>query len=346
MVMNLYRKVDTNKVQFDFITFNDGPLKEEILNKGGKIFKIPYIKSDGPFTHVNRVFKVCKENGPYKAIHVHHGYKSGFSLFAARLAGIKQRICHIHTSDVEQKWQRKYLVFLKNLSIINATKLVACGDDAGSFLFGNRSYEILTNAIDIEKYTNLSQYDSINYKRLFQINSDLVIGHVGRFSEVKNHSFIIEVAESLCRITDNFKIVLVGDGPLKREIEGKIKERGLSDKFVLTGLRSDIPELMNMFNVLIFPSHFEGVPVSLLEAQVSDVPCVVSSGISKETDINNGSITFLDLSKGPDTWADCLIKMSKHQKEGKPKAAEALSAKGYSLKDNITRLMKMYDVKY
>nr|WP_272917288.1 glycosyltransferase family 1 protein [Halobacillus litoralis] len=346
MVMNLYRKIDTKKVQFDFVTFNDGPLKEEIINRGGNVFEIPYIKNDGPYTHIKRVFNICKKNGPYEAIHVHHGYKSGFSLLSARMAGIKRRICHIHTSDVEQNWQKKYLYFLKTLSIINATKLVACGNEAGTFLFGKRSFELVTNAIDIEKYVKLSQSQAIKYKRTLQINSDLIIGHVGRFSDVKNHSFIIDVAESLCRRTNNFKIVLVGDGPLKPEIERKIKEKGLSDKFLLTGLRPDIPELMNMFNIFVFPSHFEGVPVSLLEAQVSDVPCVVSSGVSREVDIDNGSITFLNLTEGPNVWADYIIEKSKHPKNGKIKAAEALSAKGYSLNDNIAKLMEMYNVKY
>ncbi|MCG7406101.1 glycosyltransferase family 1 protein [Paenibacillus sp. ACRRX] len=347
MLMNIYRCVDRDTLQFDFAAFNQGPLHDEIADMGGRIFYFDYIKKQGIFSYMRAFKNLIQEHGPYQAVHVHNGYKGGFALMAARQAGIDIRVCHIHTSNVEQAWQRAIVPLLKTAAIINATDLLACGQEAGSFMYGRRPFDVLTNAINSSSYAFRTQSDRSRMRKELGIPTDcLVIGHVGRLSEVKNHFFMIDIADWLKRQHPElcFWFVFTGDGPLKYDLEQAIISKGLDQHFIFTGLRSDIPELLQAFDVYLFPSLFEGLPVSLLEAQASGLPCLVSAGVPNEADIGAGLVRFMDLAEGSANWAAALLEWSARGR-GEPHESELrLIDKGYSIQENVRKLLHIYQL--
>ncbi|MEP9406903.1 glycosyltransferase family 1 protein [Peribacillus frigoritolerans] len=345
MLMNLYRNIDKNKVQFDFAAFNRGQLHDEICANGGRVFYFDYIKKQGPIAYIKKIRQLIKDNGPYSAVHVHSGFKSGFGLLASRLQGIPIRVCHIHTSNTEQSWQKPLLPILKKISLVNSTKLIACGQEAGYFMYGKKDFEILTNAINVNSFTYTNPIDIDKIKMDFKIQKGcMVIGHVGRFVQVKNHNFMINIAEKLKKMDINFKMVFIGDGPLKMDVQHLIERKGLSENIILAGVRSDIPEVMGVFDVFLFPSLFEGLPVSLLEAQASGLPCIVSTGVPKESDVGAGLVKFLEIDNGVDNWVNQIIYEVSKGRGDKKSAGSKLLENGYDIQDNIQRLMEIYNV--
>ncbi|TVX93604.1 glycosyltransferase family 1 protein [Paenibacillus agilis] len=347
MVMNLYRALDKERVQFDFASFNRGHLHDDILSMGGRVFYFDYMKKQGIFRYMHALKKLIHEQGPYHAIHVHNGYKGGFALLAARMAGIDTRICHIHTSNVEERWQKAILPLLKSVSIGQATELIACGQDAGTFMYGERSFSILMNAIQPEQYANRSPWEREQLRRELNIPSDcLVIGHVGRLSPVKNHHFMLEIAEQLKNHHTNvpFRFVFVGDGPLHSELEETIHKKGLEKYVFMIGSREDIPALMNVFDLYLLPSHFEGLPVTLLEAQAAAIPCLVSTGVTRESDIGAEMVTFMDLSAGAQAWAYELLNCIDRGQGNQQEAGAKLTERGYDVNSSLTRLLQIYNV--
>jgi len=342
MIMNLYRNIDKTKIHMDFVAFKYGHNEIEVLANGGKVFYFDLIKEQGPLAYISKLKKVIQQNGPYEAIHMHRSYKDCFTSIAARSMKIKNRIIHSHTSDFEVKWHKLIFPFLKLLMIQNSTQFLACSKLAGEFAFKGKKYEIFTNAIDTNEYINLSLFDKNDIRHEFMCNVDeLLIGHVGRFSPVKNHEFILNVALQLKKKGINFRLVLVGDGILFDNIKNKVKEIGLENEIFFTGSRNDIPRLMSAFNVLIFPSHFEGLPLTILEAQAAGIPCLVSDGVDKAVDIGVNAIEFLALSQGSELWAKKLIEVA-HKKFDINYNIMALKICGYDIELNTEKIVKYY----
>ncbi|WP_028546389.1 glycosyltransferase [Paenibacillus taiwanensis] len=347
MLMNIYRSVDRNTLQFDFAAFNEGPLHDEIVAMGGRIFYFDYIKKQGIFSYMRAFRNLIQEQGPYQAVHVHNGYKGGFALKAARQAGINKRVCHIHTSNVEQAWQRAIVPLLKFAAIANATDLLACGEEAGRFMYGRRPFDVLTNAINSSSYSSQSQSDRSTMRAQLGIPLDcLVIGHVGRLSEVKNHFFIINIADCLKQQHPElcFCFVFIGDGPLRHDLEQAIRSKGLEQHVMFAGLRSDIPDLLQAFDIYVFPSLFEGLPVSLLEAQASGLPCLVSAGVPYEADIGAGLVRFMDLTEGSARWAAALLEWAARGRGDTRESELRLINKGYNIEENVRKLMHIYQL--
>lgn len=204
MVMNLYRKMDKSKVQFDFLTYRNDPCAydEEILSLGGRLFYVPSIGQSNPLTFVRNVRNAIKENGPFSAVHAHTDFQTGFIALAARLAGVPVRVCHSHNTSWKTgfNWKdRLQLLVFRRLILANATALCACGEDAGRFLFGQSNMErervhLLPNGIDLELFAPNGQAAD-EEKAARGIAADrLIIGHVARFHEVKNHAFLLKLA--------------------------------------------------------------------------------------------------------------------------------------------------------
>ena len=266
MIMNLYRKMDKTKVQFDFIVHSDtkGHFDDEIISLGGRIINCNSLGSIGPWKYIKELYNIIKNNGPFHAVHSHTDFQGGFVALAAKKAGIKKRICHSHNT----RW-------LANPTIINKVQLCmfreiidryssdycACGIDSSKFLFKKNKIKsnkinYINNSIDIERF-NIN--DNCSYiKSEFNISEDtLVIGHIGRFYEQKNHEFILQVAKNMKQENYKFKILLVGEGPLLNVIKDKVKNLNLTENIIFLGVREDIPQLMKTFDVFLFPSFLK-----------------------------------------------------------------------------------------
>lgn len=338
VVINWYRNIDRTKYQFDFITFNDGPLREEIESLGGKIYLIKTFKQS-PRSHVNAVNNIFRVEKTYDAIHVHNSFKNVVMLKLAQRAGITIRVCHSHTSGLEKKSLAPVFSLLRYFTHKYSNVHLACGQEAGEFLFKNRPFQILNNAIDVSRMlSGFIPVDDVHEKYNIPKNK-ILITLVARFSDVKNHQFLVKIAQSTL-LNTNIHFVCIGDGPLKISLQNNIDAHNVNSRFTLLGATQEIPSLLNISDGFIMPSLFEGVSVALLEAQASSLQCLISDTISPEVNMNLGNITFLSL-KQTDHWINALNQLVKPiLSEGEINTA--FDTQGYSINSVISKLQLIY----
>ncbi|WMJ16351.1 glycosyltransferase family 1 protein [Geobacillus proteiniphilus] len=353
MIMNLYRNIDRSNLQFDFVShkFDKSDYDDEILELGGNIYRINSLKKSGPIKYVRDLVRVIKENGPYVAVHSHTNIQGGVVAFAAWLAGVKMRICHSHNTRWDSKNRLLYKIYaylLKKMIAIFATDYLACGRDAAISMFGKRNFlsgkvKVLNNAIDIEMFNGEVGCDVNQLKKDLNVPNDvMVLGHIGRFHDQKNHKFLIGFAKYLVKQKVNFIMLLVGEGELKTEIEQTVKSENLTDYVKLLGVREDIPALMNMFDVFLLPSLYEGLPVVLIEAQATGTPCIISSSITDEVDLGLGLIEKVELDNSYDKWYKAIIRAMQKSIPSDTKIRECIRKKGYDVKENANKIMNYY----
>lgn len=315
VVMNYYRYIDKSKIQFDFICDEDSTNipYEEIEKLGGKVILIP------PYQKVLKYHKELKrvlKEGKYKIVHSHINTLSVFSLFAAKCAGVPVRIAHSH-STTNKKEKKKNLIkqVLRPFSKLFATDYMCCSELAGRWLFGNKEFDkgnvyILNNAIDLDKFKYDEKIRKEKRKELGIKDDTLVIGHVGRFVEQKNHRFLIDIFNEVHKQHENSILLLAGQGPLMEEMKEKVKTLGIEASVKFLGQRNDINELYQAFDVFCLPSLYEGLPVVGVEAQATGLLCVFSDYMTKETKVLN-TTEFLSLKQKTIEWANCIIEAKK-----------------------------------
>lgn len=349
MMMNLYRKMDRTKVQFDFLTHRNDPCAydEEILTLGGRLFYVPSIGSTNPITFVKQVKRVIQEKGPFAAVHAHTDFQSGFIALAARLAGVPVRICHSHSTSWRGRSSRlagMQLFVFRRMITANATALCACGEEAGRFLFGKeKDVHLLPNGIDLDLFAG-GRADTESEKRKRGIaGGRLAIGHIGRFTEEKNHQFLLRLAADMKERGIGFQLILAGDGPLRIDMEKLAEKLGLDDvRFI--GVEERVHDLLKTLDVFVMPSLYEGLPVTLVEAQASGVPCVISDGITEEADAGLGLVSRLSLKEPPEQWAAAILRAAETPVPDKTRIKETLGRLGYDAGENAGAVMKLYNM--
>lgn len=313
MLMNYYRHIDRTKVQFDFLVHRDfeADYDHEILELGGNIFHLPRLN---PFS-IHYLFELnsfLKKHSEYKIIHVHQDCLSSIILKRAKRYNIPIRIAHSHNANQDKNY--KYLIkrwFMKSIPKY-ATALFACGKDAGDWMFNGVPFLILNNAIETEKFTyNLDKRKKI--RQSLGLSNEMVIGHVGRFERQKNHDFIIEIFHNITRLNSNTKLILVGSGSLQDYIKARVNDMKLDDKVIFLGNRNDVNNLLQAMDVFVFPSFYEGLPVTLIEAQASGLPIIKSDNISNQCVITP-NVYSKSLSESAEEWAKDILKFEKRFK--------------------------------
>lgn len=339
MLMNYYRHMDREKVQFDFLVHRQerAAYDDEIEALGGIIHRLPrLIPWSG--TYRNALDSFFAAHPEYRIVHVHQDCLSSVILKAAKKHGIPVRIAHSHTSNQDKNLKYLIKLFYKRSIPVYATELFACGKQAGDWMFGGAPYRVMNNAIDTQIY----RYDPAmagNIRRDLGIPEDaLVLGHVGRFSPQKNHVFLLDIFGEVCNMEPNAYLLLVGDGELRPKIEEKIRAMGLSDRVILTGVRGDVPELMQAMDVFVFPSLYEGLPVTLVEAQAAGLPCFISDSIPADCDLTV-LVERYSLENSALSWAEkiCGVRRSQHA----DMRAEIAKA-GFDIVENARWLQNYY----
>ena len=338
MLMNYYRNIDRDKVQFDFLTHRDErwDYDDEIESLGGKIYHLPKLN---PFSksYLNALDKFFKEHKEYQIVHCHQDCLSGVVLKVAKKNGVKFTIAHAHSASQDKNL--KYII--KTLAKKNikkySDKMFACGEEAGKWMFETDNFEVLNNAIDTDLYTyNKEKADKV--KKEFDIENKFVVGHVGRFNYPKNHKFIIDVFYEVQKIKEDSVLMLVGDGDLRHEIEQKVQDLGLSDKVIFTGVRSDVNDLMQGMDVFLFPSLYEGLPVTMVEAQASGLKCIISDKVPFECKMTE-NVVVVKLEESPQKWAKEVIKYEKYERKN---TKEEIVKANFDIKANAKYLQKFY----
>ncbi|MBM7604656.1 glycosyltransferase involved in cell wall biosynthesis [Metabacillus crassostreae] len=342
LIMNLYRNIDRSKIQFDFLTCKEGVFDQEILELGGKLHTIPYITDRGHFHYIKNLNQFFNANKHYQIVHSHMDKMSGFVLEAAKKAGIQVRIAHSHNTQSEGGFAAKLYKEYAGINIgKSATHYLACSNSAAKWLFKNKanSSKLLKNGIDTEKFT-FSKKIRDKIRNELGVEDRLVLGNVGRFNHQKNHSFLIDVFSELNIIEPKACLVLVGDGALRSDIEEKVKRLGLEEKVKFLGVRSDINSLLQAFDLFVFPSFHEGLPVTLIEAQGAGLPCLISENITKEVDMGINLVKFLPINR-KNVWVEEIVEVLS-KKESRNIPHEALSQKGYDIKNTANFIHDFY----
>ncbi|QTE68779.1 glycosyltransferase family 1 protein [Clostridiales bacterium] len=348
MVMNYYRKIDRSRVQFDFLTHRPESEKkdydEEIKSLGGKIY---HIQELNPFSLRYRAsLKTFFEEHPeYRVIHVHQDCLSSVILKVAKECGVKTRIAHCHSSNQDINIKYPIKLYYKRFIATYATDLMSCGKKSGEWMFGKSSkFTILPNAIDTGLFVYSEGIRNSVRTNLGFNKSDIVIGHVGRFSKVKNHSFMIDLFKLIHGNNENYKMVFVGDGILMRETINKAEQLGLkvNEDIIFLGLRSDVPELMQAMDIFLLPSKYEGMPMSIVEAQSTGLRCFISDKVPYDCVLTN-LVTQLSLKLSIERWADeimksCIVDRNQYQ--------SAIIEAGYDITKNAKFLENYYLSKY
>ena len=287
MVMNLYRAMDRERVQFDFIV--DRPDKmffaEEIKALGGKVYVMPQFKG----TNISKIKKAWKkfflEHPEYKVLHSHVRSYASIYLPIAKKCGVKT-IIHSHSTSEGKGLKNFVKRVLERPLRRQADYLMACSADAGVWLYGKRAvqkenYFFIPNAIDIEKYS-YNESVRAQYRKDLGVEGKYVIGHVGRLHPSKNHLFLLDVFKEVKAKRQEAMLLIVGDGDLREKVEEKIEQLGLQESIIMAGARKDVAQLMQAMDTFVFPSVWEGLPVTVVEAQTSGLPCFISDTITEE----------------------------------------------------------------
>lgn len=313
-MMNYYRHIDRTKVQIDFIVHGHekGVYDDEIKSMGGKIYHVP-VKSKDYFGNIKELKKIFK-TGRYKIVHSHMDAMSMVVLKIAKKCGVPVRIAHSHNTQHLTNNKLKFILneyARKNISKY-ATHLFACSEEAGRWLFGDKNFDIgnvkiINNAIDIEKF-KFNKEKREKLRKELDLEENFVIGNIGRFDYQKNHLFLLDIFKETLNYIDNAKLILIGDGHLKSKIEEKILELNIKDNVIMLGIRTDINDIMNIFDIFILPSLFEGLPVVGIESQANGLPCLFSEDITKEVDFTKNSY-FIKRDTNLKLWTDIIYKI-------------------------------------
>lgn len=343
VVMNYYRNIDKNKVQFDFIVDKDSQNipREEIEDMGGKIILVPPYKNIVSYMNI---LKNTLRKGNYKIVHSHLNALSVFPLYAARVSKVPIRIAHSHSTSNKKEWKKNIMKnILRPFSKVNATHYFCCSELAGRWLFGDKAYnygnvKLINNAIDVDKFIyNEEIRDKI--RKEIKVENKLVIGHVGRFVEQKNHIGLIDIFNEIYKINPDSVLLLAGDGPLLGYIRDKVNSLNLTDAVKFLGVRKDINNIMQGIDVFLLPSLYEGLPVVGVEAQASGSLCILSSNMTKETKVIE-TTKFLDIYDEPKEWAKSILEEYKKFKRKDTK--QEIINSNFEIKSEAKKLQNDY----
>lgn len=308
VVMNYYRHIDREKVQFDFIVCEGSTLvpQGEIESMGGRVFMVPGYKKI--FQYLDRLTSLFRSER-WGIVHSHVNSLSVFPLYAAKRAGIPVRVAHSHATMGKGEPIRNLVkMALRPLSKKYPTDLAACSSHAGNWLFGEgASFTVIPNAIEIDKY-QFNETVRAEVRAAWGVKSDCcVVGTVGRMETVKNQSFLMDAFKCLYDAHPNSRLIIAGSGSLREMLEHKAQDLGIADAVILPGQVDNVSRLYQGFDVFALPSLYEGFGMAVLEAEVSGTPCVVSEHVPREAILSEACRT-MPLDDGAEGWAEAIWK--------------------------------------
>ena len=337
LIMNWYRHIDRSLIQFDFLLRSKENIYEaEIAELGGRVFYTPEYPSKY-FHNKKATQKFFKEHiGEFKAIHVHGNALLYVNVFKIAMRyGITKRIFHCHSTHSKHKiFEFVHKINRCKIKYL-ATDYFACSEESGKFAFNNLKYKIFKNGIDLERFNyNIETREKI--RKELGLEDKFVVGHIGRFLDVKNHEFIVSVFENVSKQKENAFLVLVGSGPTKEKIQ-KLLEQKTPNKFICLDERKDVENIYQIMDVFVFPSKYEGFGISALEAQASGLETFLSNTIPKDVFVTPKAIELpID---SANEWADAILKREKTIRIGQ---IELLKNSGFDMQDCIKFLEDYY----
>ncbi len=351
-LMHLLRTTDRKNIAMDFLvhTLEPGFYDEELRDLGAKLV---FAGSQfTPATLTRNFGRTLAKNGPYHTFHSHVGHFSGYLMSLSRFHGIKTRIAHSHNdwkrADHKASMPRRaYLTAMNSQIRINATHGIAPSKKAASSLFGpnwqrDPRFHVMHYGLDFTPFSTRINRNDIRTSFGFTPENH-VFAHVGSFSSQKNHTFLLDLMQQITRHSPECRLLLLGDGPLRPQIQEKINALNLSKSVVLAGVRSDIPQILRAMDAFIFPSHFEGLGIALVEAQAAGLPCIISNSIPNEAVIIPELIDSLDLTQNNlQQWTNACISALHRPKIAQKLALRAVQASDFNIVRSSQLLQSLY----
>jgi glycosyltransferase involved in cell wall biosynthesis len=333
--MNYLRSIDRSEFSFS-ITANEPANPQyikELEQYGCNVYIMPDRKKS-LVKYIRKYNEILKSN--FNIVHVHgNSATMAIELSLAKFHNVKTRIAHCHNSECDHPIMH---VMLNPLFRKSYTDAMACSSIAGNWIFGENKFTILNNAIAVEKYV-YNHDNRTTMREKFELNSDLVIGQIARMNEQKNHYFTLNVFEKVKELKPNSKLVLVGTGPLYQELTNYINKLSYKNDILLLGERKEIPELMQMLDIFILPSKWEGLGMVLIEAQAAGLPCFVSEAIPESAKMTD-FLQFIDLNVSADVWAKRIVDYIQENRESdSSNAVENIRKKMYDIRD-VNHILK------
>lgn len=337
-LLNYYKRIDPNEVSADFIANRnvDIGLVAEFESMGFHIIRLPS-RDRRTLSYFMALTKLIR-NERYDIVRVHGS--SGLMLIeilAACFALCKVRIAHSHNTKTDHVLLSRVL-----LPVLNrvTTERFACGIDAGKYLFGNRKFEVMKNGIDIDRYAfNPVIRNKVREDFGFS-NQQVVVAHVGNVTEQKNHPFLLEIFAELSKLSPMYRFVCVGKGDTTL-LEKNAREKNIEDKIQILGERRDVADLLQAFDIMVFPSLYEGFPIVAVEWQAAGLPCFFSTNVTTEVKMAP-EVFFLDIDKGPVVWAQVIHDYVNRHSELRYRGEHYVESSGYSIYQNSLDLVNRY----
>ncbi|MFD1421865.1 glycosyltransferase family 1 protein [Lactiplantibacillus songbeiensis] len=342
-ITNIVHNIDHKRFQVDVLLFQDANIKyNSILREASHVYHVNAINKS-PFRYLKDIICLYRDND-YDVVHVN---ECTAKLFVYCWPVIFKRqtklIIHSHNGNGKFSITHRFLAPIQNRF---ATELWSCSKEASRWMFGNeksKPIRIVKNGIDIDKYF-FSNCVRLKYRKRFHINSDVcVIGSIARFEKQKNHERLIQIFMEYLKICPDSILILIGEGTLKEKVISQIRNLNIEDRVILLHNRNDISELLQLFDVLLMPSLYEGLPFVALEAQAVGLPVLASDTVDKMSNIT-GNMIFHSLSASNLVWAKILWRTFTHSKvrEKREDIIAAFQVNGYSIKSTIKQIEKMY----
>lgn len=323
--VNFSSHIDQDKYEFTYYlqkveSKQDEELIEIINKSNSKVIVRPHTAKNyiQQYQDALRVMRA----GKYDIVHSHVMFYNGIIMLAAKMSGIKKRVSHSHATE----WNRKetlpfkiYRAFMRKLINMFATDKLACSTAAGNYMYGKKEYAadgtFLANGIEIERYALSNDMRAKKRAELSIRKDEILVGHIGTIYRIKNQVFLVEIFAEMLKSNSNLKLILAGeivDGDIIKE---KSRELGVEDKVFMLGQRTDVAELLQAFDIMIFPSLNEGLPVSLIEAQASKLPCLISDRVTAEVKFNS-NVDFMPLEVDAEKWSSRAFELLKTDRNG------------------------------
>lgn len=349
LIMNLYRNIDREKVQFDFLCHygREAAYNEEIRQMGGTIYEMPALKDDTHvyywkyFHYITALHSFFKTHH-YKIIHGHMTNTASIYMPIAKKYGVSTRISHSHNTHGKAGLLGVVTDFLQRTIYKNATDWFACSKAAAYWFYPKEDVDkgkvtIVPNAVDAYRF-RFDEDKRVRMRSELGIEGKLVIGCVARFRPEKNQVFLLKVFQSILKTEPNAVLLFAGEGPCEDEVKQETTSLGIQNKVVFLGMRTDIPDLLQAMDVFVLTSLWEGLPVTGIEAQASGLRCVVSDRITKEMNAIN-MVEYIPLEAPIEEWANAIIRNAKIKRHD---TFEEMKRAGYDVHTLVSWLQEFY----
>ena len=311
-IMNVYRNIDRDKVQFDFLVHHKDKsfFDDEIKRLGGNIYYFSVMDDKNIFKYIHNLCKFFKKHKEYKIIHGHLASMGFLYLTIAKINKVPIRIAHSHgtshTPDLKGYIKGVLFKFFK----YPANFYYACSTEAGKYMFKNKKFEVIPNAVKLQKFLYNNDFRT-EIRNELNLSDKFVVLNVGRLNLQKNHTYILKIFKHIVEEKPKSALLIVGEGERKENIKKEIHRLGLNDNVYMLGIRDDVEKIYCASDAFLMPSLYEGLPVTGIEAQASGIKCFFSDTITREVELTKNA-TFLSLDELPHIWAKKILKTAQN----------------------------------